>query len=304
MFEPRKPLKCFAGRTRDVKLLAESSSGGAFSELARVVLSDGGVVFGAAWEKDSFRVVHKWVDRESELSELRGTKYATSDLTCVYSDIRRFLDSGRKVLFTGTPCQVAAIGKFFGSQPSLILCSLFCMANVDISVWLNYVECLQKQPGSKLVRVEHKHKSQKSTRFFFVAEFEDINKNICVPLYSSEYWALFRQNPKQCCRSCAFKGGRHNADLMIGDFWKLENCMPELNWGNGSSAILVYSSKGESFLNRTCLDLHEVAYEQILSGNPYLEKSYEPNLNTKIGLCMKLRRKMGQLLRTLKLYND
>ena len=71
---PRKPLSVFAAKTKNEQLLLDSTSGGAFTELARVILSNGGVVCGAGWDAE-FNVVHKIVDSESELAELRGSKY-------------------------------------------------------------------------------------------------------------------------------------------------------------------------------------------------------------------------------------
>ena len=73
MASKRTPIACFAAWTKDEELLMQSSSGGVFSELAKVVLAEGGVVFGAGWEPGSFRVVHRWVETEKELAELRGS---------------------------------------------------------------------------------------------------------------------------------------------------------------------------------------------------------------------------------------
>lgn len=301
MLPSREPLACYAACTKDSQLLMASSSGGAFTELARVILADGGVVFGATWEKDTFRVIHKWVDNEDALEDLRGSKYATSDLSGIYADIRRFLNAGRKVLLTGTPCQVAAIGKLFGVHPNLILCALICMANVQASVWLDYVEELQTRVGSKLVNVKHRHKSSSANGARFLAEFEDSSKNLEEPLYENKYWGIFVQSAKPCCRACQFKSGRHPADIVIGDFWQLNRFMPEIDTKNGYSAVLVYSLKGIDILKRARLVLQASSYEEVLYGNPYLEKSFVPSVPSKTGVIARIRRKLGCVLRSLNL---
>ena len=84
---PRKPLAVFAAKTKNDQLLLESTSGGAFTELARVVLFNGGVVCGAGWDAE-FNVVHKVVESEDELVELRGSKYALSRLDNLYYQIK------------------------------------------------------------------------------------------------------------------------------------------------------------------------------------------------------------------------
>ena len=293
---PRRPLACYAARTKSQTLLLASISGGAFTELANVILSQGGIVFGAAWEKESFRVVHKWVDNEIDLTELRGSKYSTSDMSNVYTDIKNFLESGRLVLFTGTPCQIAAIGKCFGSRPNLILCALICMANVHSSLWLDYVSKLQERVGSKLIRIEHRHKNKDREGALFYAEFQDASKTFTESLYDNEYWQMFVKSAKPCCLACEFKSGRHPADLVIGDFWKLNKFMPNLKWDNGASAVLVYSQKGEALLNQTGLEIHKATYEQVLFGNPYLEKTYIPFVERKCSFYARLRGKVGAVL--------
>ena len=88
--------------------LMSSSSGGCFAVLARELLKEGGYVCGAAFD-ENFAVVHKIIDSESQLGELKGTKYVQSKIGSVYSDIKKLLFNGKKVLFSGTPCQVAGL---------------------------------------------------------------------------------------------------------------------------------------------------------------------------------------------------
>jgi coenzyme F420-reducing hydrogenase beta subunit len=116
----------YAAWTRDRELLRESTSGGAFSEIARVILDRGGVVFGAAYDEHMI-VRHIAVESWDGLCRLRGSKYVQSDVGDSYQLARDYLDAGRAVLYSGTPCQVAgmyaAIGKDYAN---LLTCDLIC----------------------------------------------------------------------------------------------------------------------------------------------------------------------------------
>ena len=93
----------------------QSSSGGVFSEIAKEILEDGGVVFGAAYS-DTFDIIHICVENDEDLSKLRGAKYAQSDLMGIYDQVKQRLDDGQKVLFSGTPCQVGGLKAFLRTE--------------------------------------------------------------------------------------------------------------------------------------------------------------------------------------------
>lgn len=293
----REPIACSAARTRDEELLMQSSSGGAFSELAKVVLADGGVVFGAAWEPKTFRVVHQWVDNTKDLAKLRGSKYSVSDLSDVYGPMRTFLEEGRKVLFTGTPCQTAAMRKAFGNDPNLILCALICMSNADASIWAEYLKELREKAGCAIKSISHRHKGCGQTGARFTVEFEDSNKNISESLYSNEYWGRFSRSPRLVCQNCPFRAGGSAADIQIGDFWGVENVRPMWGDGKGASAVLIFTERGQTLFSRTALESYEVDYRQILSGNPYLEQQYRPSAPARLSAYRRIRHFLGRIVR-------
>ena len=105
---PENEPLAYAAYTQDEAVRTESSSGGVFTELAKVVLAEKGAVFGATYNQQ-FEVVHICVENEDGLHRLRGAKYAQSNLQGVFSEAKRRLDLGQKVLFSGTPCQVGGL---------------------------------------------------------------------------------------------------------------------------------------------------------------------------------------------------
>lgn len=272
----RSPINCYAARSCDDATRRMSSSGGVFTELARVVLSEGGVVFGAGWARDPLRVVHKWVDTEAGLEELRGSKYSVSDMSGVYRPMRAFLSSGRKVLFVGTPCQTAAIRKTFGEDENLLLCAIICMTNLEPSVLHKFVKDLERRHGSAVRNIRFRDKTNGWHYSCLAVEFEDASKNYSECFCTSRYFKLLESVPRKVCRRCAFRGGANGADLMIGDFWGIEHQFPELDDGKGVNAVLVYTDRGAMILRRAHLLKTPVRYEQILLGNPYVLRQYVP----------------------------
>ena len=109
----------------------KSASGGVFAELAKKVLREGGIVFGAAMSfTDGVPTVHHVkVDSEKDLYRLQGSKYVQSDCQGIYADIKKALSANKVVLFSGTPCQVASLKRFVGNKYSdgnLILVDIIC----------------------------------------------------------------------------------------------------------------------------------------------------------------------------------
>ena len=140
----RKPLAVYAAKAKNNTMRLESSSGGIFSLLARHVLEHGGLVFGAAFEQSDWHVHHKCIDEASGLRELRGAKYVQSDMEDCFRQVKAVLDSGRKVLFSGTPCQIAGLRSYV-SQTNAALEKLLCVDVVCHAVpsplaWRKYLE--------------------------------------------------------------------------------------------------------------------------------------------------------------------
>lgn len=138
--EPRKPLKVYAAKNRNEEIRRQSSSGGIFTPLAESVIRDGGVVFGAKFDKD-WNVVHAWTDTIEGITDFRGSKYVQSTIGDAYREAREFLKQGRKVLFSGTPCQIAGLRKFLRKEyDNLLAVDVVCHGVPSPLVWRKYLE--------------------------------------------------------------------------------------------------------------------------------------------------------------------
>ena len=103
--------QAFAVVNNNEQIRLESSSGGVFSAIAEKVITNSGIVFGAKFDAD-FSVVHDYTDNIAGLADFRGSKYVQSTIGDSFKNCKRLLDSGKQVLFTGTPCQIAGLKSF------------------------------------------------------------------------------------------------------------------------------------------------------------------------------------------------
>ena len=103
--------KAYAAKIKDKETLMESSSGGIFSAIAKYCIENNGKVYGAAFDND-FKVVHIGVSSQDELSRLRGSKYVQSDTLNTFNEVKQDLINNIKVVYSGTPCQIAGLKSF------------------------------------------------------------------------------------------------------------------------------------------------------------------------------------------------
>ncbi len=135
-----------------------SSSGGAFSALAQQILIKGGVVFGAAYDQ-YMNVMHIPVSDLSKLPILRGSKYVQSNIGNSYLQIQNFLRDYKKVLFSGTPCQVAALYSYLGHKPeNLFTCDLICKGVPSPELFFRYIQHLEEAFNEKITRINFRDK--------------------------------------------------------------------------------------------------------------------------------------------------
>ena len=237
---------CYAAWADD-KTRFKSSSGGAFSVLAKIILNVGGVVFGAAWT-DGFYVKHTYIEFEADLEILCRSKYVQSDVGDSYKRVMDFLKLGRMVMFVGTPCQVAGLERYLEdiNKEKLILVDFICYYNPPISVLHRYLD--ETYGLSKLKKFTFRDKSNGWLSHSTMAELKDgsaIAEKQVKSYFDGYFNGLYA---REACINCTFSGNQHHSDLTLGDFWKIEEHDKSWNDGRGTSMIIANTLKGRLFV--------------------------------------------------------
>lgn len=145
-YEATNPIKVYAAINKDEVIRMQSSSGGIFTLLAEKVIREGGVVFGAAFD-ENWEVQHTYVETIKDLAKLRTSKYVQSRMEDNYQRAKAFLKQGRKVMFTGTSCQIAGLKHFLRKDyDNLLAVDVICHGVPSPMVWRDYLLEIQKAP--------------------------------------------------------------------------------------------------------------------------------------------------------------
>lgn len=289
--EARKPLSVYATKAKDDILRAESSSGGVFSLLSRQVISAGGIVYGAAIRKSDLLVCHCSAKNEEELSWLRGSKYVQSEIGDVYSQVLGQLIEGREVLFSGTPCQVAALRNFLAKDYCNLICvEVICHAAPSPLAWRKFLEKRtamstkgrdNARPAEVIDRrISFRRKNCGWKRFSLSLRFAN-GKEYLLDLRTDTFLRGFLAElyNRPSCHECSVRELRSGADISIGDYWNVHKRFPEMDDDKGSSIVLVNSDKGIALINKIALlcDMTQSDYEDACRTNPAIYRSSAPN---------------------------
>lgn len=225
-----------------------SSSGGFFSAIANIILKDNGIVFGAAWMPD-FSVRHIWIDNEVDLSKLRSSKYVQSYIGNSFIECKKFLKSGRKVLFSGTPCQIAGLYAFLGSDyENLITIDVLCFHAPSHKYFQQYL--YETSEVKHIYSLNMRDKSQGWCCTNLVIKSKDFHDKEHIDIRTdNDIWEkafVSHLMMSQHCDNCKYATHQRVGDLTLGDFWEI--CGIDKSFDNlGTNSVLVNSKKGEKF---------------------------------------------------------
>ena len=250
---------------------AQSSSGGALSALTARWLEHEGCVYGAAFDS-SLDVVCLRADDNETADRFRTSKYVQSSLDDTFSNVRNDIAVGRKVLFVGTPCQVAGLNAFLGNmKASVVTVQLACHGVPPSQLWKSYLSAMEKKTGKKIFSVNFRDKSD-GWKSYNVAYKSD-SRVIRIPFNKDTYMLAYLQNLslRPSCYECRFRSHAY-ADLTAGDLWNAPEMIPEHDDGKGFTLIAVNTPDGAAVLEElrsTCKDMLciPIDYARAVSGN-------------------------------------
>lgn len=271
-------IKVFAAKSLNEETRFNSTSGGIFTELAKKILLENGCVAGARYAKDML-VEHVLIHSLEELSCLRQSKYVQSSIKEVFAEIKKELQCGKKVLFCGTPCQVAGLTSYIGkNNENLITADFICRGVNSPKAFDKWLKEIQQINNNRVSNVWFKYKingwkkSPKCTRVDFINgdyKVYDGDDNAYMKGYLESNLYM-----RPSCGNCDFKGDSRPADLTIGDFWGLDK-----KWDDdgGTSLVIVNSEKGEKLFReiQPYILYTSMNSQYAIDGNPCFQESVD-----------------------------
>lgn len=235
-----------AAKNRNEKQRLQSSSGGVFRLLAEKVIDAGGVVVGCRFN-ERMEARHTVAATLDELEPLMSSKYVQSDTRGIFREVRSLLRQGRKVLFCGVPCQVAALKNFLVKPyEDLLTVDVLCHGVPSPKVFREYRESLEMRYGAPAGKVSFRSKEKSWKRLYINVVFKNSRRHFLYSGYDS-YMRLFLSDRLQrpSCFYCPYNKLSRPGDISLGDFWGIGRSHYEFDDNKGVSMVLINNDKGQ-----------------------------------------------------------
>ncbi|MGN1315814.1 MAG: Coenzyme F420 hydrogenase/dehydrogenase, beta subunit C-terminal domain [Acutalibacteraceae bacterium] len=242
----KMPISVFSAYSKREDIRRQGSSGGVVVALSERTINNGGVVYGAVFHKGNNEIRHGSSDN-FKLSELSRSKYAQSHIGNSFISVKSDLESGREVLFCGTPCQVEGLINYLGRDyGNLITVDFFCHGVPSPGLFKEMVDGFEKQENSRVENISFRDKKDGWHSLALSVSFEN-GKEVRIPSNDSPYYYFFLNNYslRKSCYSCE-RYKKHAADITVADYWLVDK---EKDDNNGISLVLAGTEKGKKIID-------------------------------------------------------
>lgn len=217
----------YAVKHKNEKIRMESRSGGIFTALSDLILIECGIIYGCVLT-ENFTAVHIRAESIGERNRMRGSKYIQSKLGETFRSVRNDLDNGKKVLFSGTSCQVAGLRRFLGKKYDNLFCvDIVCHGVPSLVVWIKYLNWQEKQNQGKVIKVDFRNKKFFGWHDHIETLWFDNKRSISSYVFRNLFYGHTILRPS--CYECPYKSVLHPGDITIADYWGIENAAPEFD---------------------------------------------------------------------------
>lgn len=268
----------YACYNKDDKIREKSSSGAVFFELAKWIISQNGIVFGAKFDKQ-WNVVHSHADTLEGVMNFLGSKYVQSSIGDEYKIAKEYLDNGKLVLFSGTPCQISGLLSYLKKEyENLITVDLICHGVPSKAVWREYVNEIAADKHIK--NINFRNKTEGWLDFSLRVDFTDktnYRQNQHNDIYIKGFLSDLYLRPS--CYKCKFKGIERNSDITLADYWGVKNIIADMFDDKGTSLIMIHTEKGKDICNsvKNKFNWQKTDLNAALKNNPNAIKSAGKN---------------------------
>lgn len=276
----RNPIEVFAAVNKDDSIRMQSSSGGIFTALAEQIIQEKGVVFGARFD-EKWEVKHDYTETIEGLKAFRGSKYVQSRIGDTFSKAEFFLKAGRKVMFTGTPCQIAGLRLFLRKEyENLLAVDIICHGVPSPMVWRKYLGEKTQQGGLESIQsISFRNKNTGWKSYSFQIEYDKNHLKSSFSEYASQnifmkgFLADLYLRPS--CYACPTKKLKSGSDITLGDFWGIQHIKPELDDDKGICSFIINTRKGMEWQNKLEILKYKFDFADVVKGNPSLVYSVD-----------------------------
>lgn len=275
-----EPVGAYAAINIYESVRQQSSSGGIFHILAEKTIKQGGVVFGVQFDSEWLTEIGH-AESMDDVQKFLGSKYVQANVCNSFLDAEKFLKAGRKVLFSGTPCQIAGLHHFLGKPyDNLTTVEVACHGVPSPKVWKIYLS--EVMDAVKKI-TDKKFLSSLSgwRKYNFSIEYEESASTVCLHCdYRFNHFMrafLCDLILRPSCYSCKAKDGRSGSDITIADFWGIEHIKSEMDDDKGTSLVIANTPKGQDYLEWSKTKYCEAEYAHAKMFNGGLNKNAHAN---------------------------
>lgn len=280
---PEKPFeqKAYIVQHKDSQILRESTAGGAFTAIAKYTINNGGVVFGVAYD-DNFKVHHTLITKIDDIARFRNSKYVQSDVGNTYKQAKIYLDSGKIVCYSGTPCQIEGLKKYLKKDfDNLITVDVVCRAVPSPGIWKKYITMMNEKHG-QISSVRFRDKTlgyQYSTMEIKDSDGKTYRDGIEAQPWLRMFFSGMIIRPS--CSDCKFRSRYRRSDFTIWDCFNIYSIDKSFNENIGTTRVLLHTQKAEHIFDRVKDDFiyKEISAETAVNGVREMQKS--PELNSR-----------------------
>ncbi len=270
----------FAYKNPDKEILLKSSSGGAFSGIVDSFCNEETFICGVEMTED-FQVRHKIIKGKENIAKFRKSKYVKSDLTTIYSEIKKLLLDNNRVLFTGVPCQTSGLRAFLGKDyENLFIIDFTCHGVPSNKMFKSFIAEKEKEFGKKIIKFDFRNKeSIEETNYYISVKFLFEDGSVAFkPRLNNEWMEMFLHGHSlmPSCLECKFSCIERISDITLADFWALEKDSNGISV-DGVSLVMANTIKGYEMTKKIGAAVGDK--EKALEGQEHLFRPSKHNQN-------------------------
>lgn len=256
--------KAYAAINKDDEVRAQSSSGGVFFPLAQWIIEQGGVVFGARWN-DKWEVVHDYAEDLAGVKAFMRSKYVQSVVGDTLKQAKSFLEAGRWVLYSGTPCQIGGLKAYLGKEyDKLITVDLICHGVPSPGVWRSYLKDYVGKDQILDINFRDKSEGWLGFQFFTTTTTTTTRRD---KQMENPYFRGFLTNVylRNSCYNCRFRQYHRMSDITLADYWGVNEFCTEMHDNKGTSIVFTHTEKGKNLFHKISTGMRIMNQEKSLA---------------------------------------